>query len=103
MFARQITMSLKVDSKTSFTTAMEKDVLPILRKESGFKDGITFLSPDGKEGIGISLWDSKESADAYDSKSYSKVRDALKRVSTGDPTVKSYEVSNSTSHKIAAN
>lgn len=102
MFAREIRMSLKSDSKTSFTIAMENDVLPILRKENGFKDGITFFSQDGAEGVGISLWDNKESADAYDAKSYSKVADALKLVSTGEPKVKSYEVSNSTWHKIAA-
>lgn len=102
MFAREITMNLKADSKVSFTTTMEKDVLPILRKESGFQDGITFLSQDGAEGVGISLWDNKESADAYESKSYSKVADALKRVSTGEPRVRSFEVSNSTWHKIAA-
>lgn len=103
MFAREITMSLKSDSKVSFTTTMEKDVLPILRKESGFKDGITFLSQDGTEGVGISLWDNKKSADAYDGKSYSEVVQALNRISTGEPKVKSYEVSNSTWHQIAAN
>ena len=102
MFAREVTMTLKADSKTSFTTAMEKDVLPVLRKESGFRDGITFFSQDGKEGIGISLWDNKQSADAYNAKSYSGVADSLKRVSTGEPRVREFEVSNSTWHKIAA-
>ena len=102
MFAREITLDLKADSKTSFTIAMENDVLPILRKQNGFRDGISFFSPDGTEGVGISLWDNKEDADAYETASYSKVATALKHLSTGDPKVKSFEVSNSTWHKIAA-
>ena len=102
MFAREITLSLRPDSKTSFTITMEKDVLPVLRRQSGFKDGIAFLSQDGSEGVGISLWDTQASADAYDQKSYGKVREALMRVSSAAPTLRSYEVSNSTWHKIAA-
>jgi heme-degrading monooxygenase HmoA len=102
MFAREITLTLKADSKSGFTAAMENDVLPILRKQSGFRDGITFFSQDGSEGVGISLWDNKESADAYEKASYAQVASTLKDLSTGEPDVKSFEVSNSTWHKIAA-
>ena len=102
MYAREITLDLKADSKTSFTVTMENDILPILRKQNGFKDGITFFSQDGTEGVGISLWDSKANADAYEKASYPQVATALKRLSASEPKVKSFEVSNSTWHKIAA-
>ena len=102
MFAREVTLNLKSGSQSDFTRAIENDVLPLLRKESGFRDEITFFSQDGAQAVGISLWDEKENAEAYDKGTYPKVVEALKQVSFGTPHVKSYEVSNSTWHKIAA-
>ena len=37
----------------------------MLRKQKGFQDEITFVGPAGTEAFGVSLWDNKESADAY--------------------------------------
>jgi len=34
---------------------VETDVLPVLRKQKGFKDEITFLAADGAEAVAISL------------------------------------------------
>jgi len=52
--------------------------------------------------VDISLWDKKEDAEAYHRGKYPDVLKALARVVEGTPTVESYEVSNSTSHQIAA-
>ncbi|MHA1939749.1 MAG: hypothetical protein ACW97O_16210 [Candidatus Thorarchaeota archaeon] len=102
MFAREVTMHLKADSQTKFTDKLEKVIIPILRLQSGFKDEIALLVSGGRKAVAISLWDKKESADAYNSAKYPEVLKDMAEVIEGTPQVETYEVSNSTWHKIAA-
>jgi hypothetical protein len=102
MYARNVTLHLKADKAAEFTRTLENDVLPVLRKQTGFKDEITFLATKGNEAVAISLWDKKENAEAYSRDTYPAVLRTLERVVEGTPEVDSYEVSNSTFHKIAS-
>lgn len=102
MYALNVTLHLKANTAAEFTRTLENDVLPMLRKQSGFKDEITFLAPEGTEAVAISLWDNKETAEAYGRDTYPAVLRTLERVVDGTPEVDSYEVSNSTFHKIAS-
>ena len=102
MYARNVTLHLKADKAAEFTRTLENDVLPMLRKQPGFKDEITFLAPEGKDAVAISLWEKKENAEAYSRDTYPAVLRTLERVVEGTPEVDSYEVSNSTFHKIAS-
>ena len=65
MYARNVTLHLKANSGPEFTRKLENDVLPMLRKQHGFKDEITFVTPNGTEALAISLWENKENAEAY--------------------------------------
>jgi hypothetical protein len=102
MFARHVSMRLRPNCAGEFTLTVEKEVLPLLQKQQGFRDEITFVVPDGTEAIGISLWDKKEDAESYDLGTYPEVLKALAKVIEGTPQVKTFEVGNSTFHKIAA-
>jgi len=102
MFARRVYMHLKPNSVTQFTQKIEKDVIPALRKQKGFLDEIVFVAPSGTEAFAISLWDRAESADAYNRESYHEVAKILTTVIEGPPHVETFNVSNSTFHKIAA-
>lgn len=102
MFARNVSMRLKSNSVPEFTRTLENEIIPLLRKQKGFQDEITFVVPGGTEAVGISLWDQKENAEAYDRGTYPQVLNALVKVVEGTPKVQTYEVSNSTFHKIAA-
>ena len=102
MYARNVSMHLKGNTAGEFTRTFENNILPLLRKQNGFKDEITFLGSDGKGAIAISLWDRKESADAYSRETYPQVLKGLAKVVDGTPEVHGYEVANSTFHKIAA-
>jgi hypothetical protein len=102
MYAREVSIQLKVNAGAEFTRTIEKDVLPRLRKQTGFADELTFLNPNGKDAVAISLWDRKESADNYARDTYPQVLKGLTAVIEGTPEVQGYEVSNSTFHKIAA-
>ena len=102
MFARNVSMRLKPNSVTEFTKTLENEIIPLLRKQKGFQDEITFVVPGGTEAVGVSLWDQKENAEAYDRGTYPQVLNALSKVIEGTPKVQAYEVSNSTFHHIAA-
>ncbi len=102
MYARNITLHLKANSTSEYTRTLETDVLPILRKQNGFKDELSFVAPNGTDAVAISMWDRKESADAYSRDTYPAVLKSLEKVLVGTPKVETYEVSNSTFHKIAA-
>lgn len=101
MFARNTTYSIKPNMDREIAVKFEKEVLPLLRKANGFKDQIT-LSRDKNEIIGISLWDRKEQLDAYTKDTDPQVVKLLEPFFHGTPDVRIYEVSNSTSHKVAA-
>jgi heme-degrading monooxygenase HmoA len=103
MFARTVRMQLKPNSVAQFTETMEKDVIPLLRKQAGFKDEVTFLPADGtSEVVAISFWEKRENADAYQRGAYPEVLKAVAKVADGTPRVQTSEVSNSTWLKIAA-
>jgi hypothetical protein len=102
MFARKVSLHLKSNSVAEFTQRLEKDILPLLRKQKGFQDEITFVGQSGREAFGISLWDKAENAEAYNRGTYPEVTKFLAKVIEGAPQVETYNVTNSTFHKIAA-
>ena len=102
MYTRNVSMKLKVNSAKEFTHTLENDVIPVLRKQKGFKDEITLLAPERNEAVAISFWDKKEDAEAYNRTTYPEVQKFLARVSEGTPQVQTYEVGISTIHKTAA-
>jgi len=102
MFARNVSIRLKPNTLTEFTQTFEKHVLPILRKQPGFRDEISFAFEGDTEVIAISLWDSKKQAETYNTTAYPQVLKSLDKVLDGTPKVRVSTVINSTFHKIAA-
>ena len=102
MYARKVSMQLKPNTNTEFTEMFEKEIVPMLRKQKGFQDEITFIASSGSMAFGISLWDRSESADTYNRETYPEVVKLLTKFVDGTPLIETYEVSNSTFHKIAA-
>ena len=102
MYARHVSFNLKAIKPEELTRTFETDILPLLQKQSGFTDEMTFVSPDGKQAVAISLWESRENADRYSRETYPQVLKTLARVVEGTPEVRGYEVATSTLHKTAA-
>ena len=101
MFARHVVVRLKAKAAPEFTRLMEKEIIPMLRKQKGFLDEIVFISPDLTEAVANSLWETQADAEAYSRKGYTEVMKSLGTVVAGTPTVGTANVSNSTFHKIA--
>ena len=99
MFARNVTLHVKPNQTKEVTQKIEKEILPMLRKANGFRDLIT-MSRENDETVGISLWDSKGQLDAYSKDTFPQVAKLLEPFITGVPEVRTYQVSNSTSHKF---
>ena len=102
MFARNVSIHLKPSSSVAFTKQIENETIPMLRKQPGFEGELTFLASAGADAVAISFWNNKESADAYARNGYPEVLNTLNKFVEGTPKVQTYEVSNSTFHKIAA-
>jgi hypothetical protein len=100
MFTRNVSIHLKSNMLSDYTRAFEKEVLPLLRKQNGFKDEITFASPGGVDVIAISLWENKNDADAYNTNTYPQVLKTLARFIEGTPQVRTFDVVTSTLHKL---
>jgi hypothetical protein len=101
MFARNVSIHLKPNTLSDYTRTFEKEVLPLLRKQNGFKDEITFAGAGGSDVTAISLWANKTDADAYNTNTYPQVLKTLARFIEGTPKVQTSDVVNSTFHNSA--
>ena len=102
MFARNVSLRLKPNTLSEFTRIFDKEVLPMLQKQSGFRDEILFAVPGGLDVVAISLWDTKDYAEAYNTAGYPEVIKILDEVLDGTPKVQVSDVISSTIHKPAA-
>jgi len=95
-------MKLRANYGAEFTRLIENEIIPLLRKQKGFRDEITFVAPERSEAVANSFWDTKEDAEAYNLAGYQEVLKTLSKAVEGTPKVETFEVANSTFHKIAA-
>jgi heme-degrading monooxygenase HmoA len=103
MFTRNVTMKLKPNTAPEFKGLVENEILPLLRKQQGFRDEFTFVAPERSEVLAISLWETKENAEAYNRAGYPEILKIVSKVVDGTPKVENFELSTSTLHKLAAN
>lgn len=102
MFAQSVTMHLKPNTVADLNHTLESEILPLLRQRKGFRDELVLVAQNGNDAIGISLWDSRENAEAYQKEAYPDVQKRLGKLIEGSPQVQTYEVPVSTFHRVAA-
>jgi hypothetical protein len=101
MFARNVSFRLKSNMLSDYTRTLEKEILPLLRKQKGFQDEITLSNPGSVDVIAISLWENKANAEAYNSTRYPEVLKAFAGMIDGTPKVQTFEAVTSTFHHVA--
>jgi hypothetical protein len=99
MFARKLYMYLKNDGALAFKLKVEGEIVPLLRKQRGFLEQITFLYLNGREVQAFDLWETAEDAEAYNRETYPQVIRMLAFVAEGSPRIETFEVLSSTVHK----
>ena len=102
MYARNVSFRLKSNMQSDYVKTFEDQVLPLLRKQKGFKEAFTLSNPNSQDAVTISLWESKSNADDYSTHSYPEVLKTLGKVIDGTPRVHTFETVMSTSHLAVA-
>ncbi len=92
-FARSVHFQLKGGKEREFGSLFEKEVLPLLRKQTGFREYFTLFTP--KRVLGISIWDDQKSAEKYQATAYPAMIEKLGPVLDGAPKVETYEITSS--------
>jgi steroid delta-isomerase-like uncharacterized protein len=96
MYARNVSLRIKPGKLSEFRRALDAEVLPILRRQAGFREQITFVQAGDVEITAISVWDSKEQAEAYHASDFPKVLQAVDALLDGTPKVQHLNVIQST-------
>jgi heme-degrading monooxygenase HmoA len=102
MYARNVTLRIKHGMQAEFTNAFENEILPLLRKQKGFKDVIALCNPSAPEAVSISLWENKSDADEYNTRVYPEVLKALSKSMEGSPRLHTYETVATSFHNVPA-
>lgn len=89
-FARNVHFQIKNGREKDFNTLFTNEVLPLLKKQEGFKQELMLVNRSAA--VGISLWDDRKHADAYQTSTYPKIVEKLTPVLEGTPRVETYDV-----------
>ena len=88
--ARSVRFDLVKGKKADFTKLFNTEVLPMLRKQNGFKDEVLLVREDHV--LGISLWNSKDALKSYETSVYPQIEKTLTPLMSGKPTIETYEL-----------
>jgi heme-degrading monooxygenase HmoA len=102
MFVRQVSAHFKPAKFDLLTKRLEKDVIPLLKKQKGFRDELSFFDKDKAEAVAMSFWDTKQDAEKYQRDIYPQISKKMEDAYEGSPIVRSFEVANSTWYDIHA-
>jgi len=94
MFARILDFNVKMEKKEEFVKVMKNQVLPILKKQTGFLEILPFFPEKMREDrvFTISLWSTKQDADRYEREFYPKITDIVKPFLTSPVGVNHYNL-----------
>ena len=102
MYVRQVMAHYKPEKFNLFGQRFEKEVLPLLKKQKGFRDELSFFDKEKNEAISLSFWDTKQFADQYARDVYPTIHEKMEDMLDDMPKVRSFEVANSTWYDIHA-
>ena len=103
MFTRVVELTCKAEKAKDLTQTIDEKVLPLLKQQRGFVDEMVLVShAEPNRVIGISFWNSQADAEQYHRDHFPKVQDMVRHFCENEPTVRTFDVHTSTTHRIAA-
>jgi quinol monooxygenase YgiN len=91
MFARMLEFIPKTDQKEDFINVVKNEILPILKKQTGFLEVLPFFPEVTTEKVlFISLWTEKQYFERYQKEWFPKVEKIVKPYLTAPMTYKLY-------------
>jgi hypothetical protein len=93
MFARVVEFVPKLEKKEELVKLIRNEVLPVLKKQTGFMEILPFFPETKTEKvIAITLWAEKRDAERYQREAFPRVEEILKPYLTTPITYKPYNV-----------
>lgn len=96
MFARKVSIRLKKNSLAEFTRTLDEQIVPMLRKQKGFKDEIVLAVLGSNDMLAITFWETRADAEAYHAAHFKNVLKILQTVLEGTPRVGTPEILHTT-------
>ena len=87
--ARSVRFDIATDKNEQFHNLFRNDVLPILKKQDGFKDELLLVQD--QHVLAISIWNNMDSARKYESATYPQLDKTLRPIMFGKPIVDTYQ------------
>jgi len=91
MFARIVEFIPKLEKKEELVKVLRNEVLPILKKQTGFMEILPFFPETKNEKvITVTLWTEKRYAERYEREAFPKVEEVLQKymITKQNPTPK---------------
>jgi heme-degrading monooxygenase HmoA len=102
MFTRRLVMNLRPDSASKLARVTENEIVPLLRRQKGFRNVVTSIDSGRSRAVSYTCWETKEDAEAYHRTGHQESLKFLVDVVVGLPRVETFELSDSAFHEIAA-
>lgn len=101
MIARHIEVNLKPEKFSEFKTLYEKEILPLMKRQTGFLDSISLVPENiNDKSVTISLWRTKQDCENYHKKEYQKVLDMVQPFLRDTPKIDYFNVEYTTFRKV---
>ncbi len=79
MIARKMELTIRPEKFTDFKTLVEKEILPILKRQPGFLEALALHHEiDPEKVINITLWKSKTDVENYHRKEFPRIQEMMK-------------------------
>lgn len=103
MFTRVVEVTTKQGKAKEVCKTIQEKVLPILKSQNGFVDEVTLVSTNNPNRVlALSFWKTREEAQQYHNQQYTNITNLIRNHLEGEPQIETFELENSTIHKIAA-
>jgi heme-degrading monooxygenase HmoA len=87
--ARSVRFDIATNKNDEFHILFKNEVLPILKKQDGFKDELLLVKD--QHVLAISVWDDMDSARRYETTAYPQLDRKLRPIMSGNPTVETFK------------
>lgn len=91
---RNVSFQIKPGKTAEFNRLVGNQVLPIMKKQAGFKHELAMVN--GSYAVGVSVWEDGASLEKYQANGYSEVLKVLSPVLEGEPRVTTFELAATT-------